>query len=483
MKRTLLPIIATLVTLVTTAGTVSFNFADNEFDLPTTTNTSDQSKWLTTPITKQGVTITPFKGTATIGALLYFSEYNNTLNLRFYKGSWFTITSTTGNPITQIEFKSNGKLAVEDSPEGQWTGDTYETWVGNAGEVRFDVTDKAQINSITVTTDDNATSCAPPVIEPTFTRLYSPTEVTISCLTNGATVHFTTDETEPTRESPVYTKPFVISSPTTVKAIATKGTSVSTVTSAQFSFPPVIEAADLGEFIEDETGDEIKITTDLTTVYHNAKYLYVTDGKHYLQVYGELPNIYSTGDIIPAGMVGTRNVFHGSVQMIPVPSTFLAEIGEKTVIPISLKISEITPSTTNTFVKLGMATLTRTKRGNYYDIYASDDTGKILIYNRFKNVEIPESDGIFDILGFVNYYDDTIQIYPIAISDPAAITDANSDQHWILDGNRIYSPLGKAISVYTLDGKLFTNTTSEASLPAGVFVVSCDGHSHVIKVD
>ena len=46
--------------------------------------------------------------------------------------------------------------------------------------------------------------------------------ITISCTTIGAIIHYTTDGTDPTVESPLYTLPFTIDSNCTIKAIAVK---------------------------------------------------------------------------------------------------------------------------------------------------------------------------------------------------------------------------------------------------------------------
>jgi len=66
----------------------------------------------------------------------------------------------------------------------------------------------------------------PVVATPTFTpeagTYYEEQTVTITCATEGATIHYTIDGTNPTEESPVYGDPLTISETTTVKAIAMK---------------------------------------------------------------------------------------------------------------------------------------------------------------------------------------------------------------------------------------------------------------------
>ena len=74
---------------------------------------------------------------------------------------------------------------------------------------------------------DTQTSPKLTVATPTFTPngasgFSSTQSVTISCATVGATIHYTTDGTEPTASSPVYSTALSLTSTTTVKAIAVK---------------------------------------------------------------------------------------------------------------------------------------------------------------------------------------------------------------------------------------------------------------------
>ena len=61
-----------------------------------------------------------------------------------------------------------------------------------------------------------------PKIMPAGGEVEQGTQVTITCATEGATIHYTTDGTTPTAGSPTYTDAFAINRTTTVKAIAVK---------------------------------------------------------------------------------------------------------------------------------------------------------------------------------------------------------------------------------------------------------------------
>ncbi len=73
---------------------------------------------------------------------------------------------------------------------------------------------------------------------PTFTpaagRYTEPQQVTIACKTADATIYYTTDGTEPTTESTVYTEAITISKATTVKAVAVVDDDMSDVATANY---------------------------------------------------------------------------------------------------------------------------------------------------------------------------------------------------------------------------------------------------------
>ena len=93
---------------------------------------------------------------------------------------------------------------------------------------------------------------ANPVLNPVSGTTFDSTlSVSMTCQTEGATIHYTTDGSEPTAESPVY-KRFKISGKTTVKAVAVKNGLLSEVVTAEYALgqcaDPVFSLADGSEF-------------------------------------------------------------------------------------------------------------------------------------------------------------------------------------------------------------------------------------------
>lgn len=106
--------------------------------------------------------------------------------------------------------------------------------------------------------------CATPVIS--FNNITS--MVTITCGTEGSTLHYTIDNSEPTATSTAYSAPFAVTSATTVKAIATHANLDPSVV-AELVIPQVATPT-----IQNDGSNAVSITT--TTV--GATIYYTTDG-------------------------------------------------------------------------------------------------------------------------------------------------------------------------------------------------------------
>ena len=116
-----------------------------------------------------------------------------------------------------------------------------------------------------------------PKIVPASGTVESGTEVTITCKTEGAEIHYTTDGTDPTASSPVYSSAITISRTTTVKAIAIKaGMDNSKIATANYhvDIPSVANPVFSPNGGAVDSGTEVTITCATA----GAKIYYTTDG-------------------------------------------------------------------------------------------------------------------------------------------------------------------------------------------------------------
>ena len=142
--------------------------------------------------------------------------------------------------------------------------------------------------------------CATPAIS--FDNITS--TVSITCGTEGSTIYYTIDNSEPTTTSTAYTGPFSVTSPTTVKAIATHGGLDPSVV-AELIIPQVATPT-----IQNNGSNAVSITTETvgSTIY------YTTDGS--------TPTTSSTQYTVPL----TENISGVTIKAIAVKEGMITSV-------------------------------------------------------------------------------------------------------------------------------------------------------------
>ena len=318
MKRTCLFFCACLLAVTAALGyEVTF---DPSIDLGDTPNVAAPIY-----ISKDGITISISNG------------LSNGTHYRVYKNQSITICSALCD-ITGIEFTCTAQDNAQYGPgcfvadAGSYSYQNYTgVWQGSQPCVTFTaVTNQVRITKIIVTYDCSGVS--KPVITPASGTYYEPIQVSMTCSTQGATIHYTTNGSDPTANSTAYTEPFTLTANTTVKAIATKDDEISEVVAATYEFANAFHGECLGDALMLEDHEVFVCQNPVTVLAQHGNYLYVRDRCVYALIYGNTGQNYAQGDIIPGGFILTKTTYNGEPEFIN-PQGFQPAIGNTPVEP------------------------------------------------------------------------------------------------------------------------------------------------------
>lgn len=280
----------------------------------------------------------------------------------------------------------------------------------NTTTLKIDATKRMYLTKLVVTYDDGGEVSGPasPVV-----KMGANNTVEISAA-DGAQIYYTTNGDDPTAETgTLYTGAFTISNATVVKAIAVvdgKSSSVATFNAYLNTLSSLEELIDLGDFTHTLT-----VQAQMTIVYHNGRYMYVSQDNSFLLLYGvSSDDTYANGAQLDA-VTGSYTLYKDVIpEMTNVTLGNVTE-GGTPVDPTAITIAEVNSYGTalmNYFVKLeGVAiNLTNTK--------LTQDGNELTYYNQF-GLTLPEAtDGkTYNVEGFMSYHNGNIQLNIINVTE------------------------------------------------------------------
>ncbi len=278
---------------------------------------------------------------------------------------------------------------------------------------------------------DNA-AVAHPVFTPAGGTYYAPVSVSMSCETEGATIHYTTDGTEPTAASTAYNAPIEISTTTTLKAIAILGSDVSNVASATYNFPEIIDAENIAMLrsVEADATTLYRLTgTAIVTFANSSRHnKYIQDATGGILIddpNGIISEPYIMGDAM-TNLIGTLQNYNGMLQFVPAVSPGAPVSQGNAVAPTTLTLDELRENYETFEAQLitlanviinpinGVDTFAYNK---YYNLNGEENPKMGVKYNDLDL--IGESIPVLaqDITGVLYDYNGVYEIFPRSISD------------------------------------------------------------------
>ncbi len=260
-----------------------------------------------------------------------------------------------------------------------------------------------------------ATEVAAPVITGE-TPFVGSTTVTITCETEGVSIYYTIDGTEPSNQSTAYTAPFELTESATVKAYAYDATGAVSALATK-EFVKKISCATVSEILALENNTTFAFTGELVVIGQAGQRLYAQDeAGDGIFFYGTAPS-YEMYDVIPAGWSAKRTTYKGAPELANM--TDMAEATETA----ELTAAEMTPAEVTVdpynlffYAVIKGATI---EDGN---IVVADNS--VAIYDRFGVATPDDAEGkIYDIYGVPSWYEGA-QFFPIEFVEVVEKTES-----------------------------------------------------------
>lgn len=402
--------------------------------------------------------------------------YKTGTAMRVYGGGTMTVQGVSGVTISKVTIATQSSNSVASGSKVSAGTLTYTKTEATIEDINAESTvftqggSSGHVRMISVKVEYSvgaATQANTPVITPNGGEITADTEIAIECATEGASIYYTIDGTEPSTSSTRYTAPFKLPAAATVKAIAVaEGLENSDVAEANFTFP----FANIAEFISAANATASTIVGPVTVVAQSGSYLFLQDETAKIVAFGSLSNTYNNGDQL-SNIKGTYSPYNGLPEMIPTADSFGTATAGTAVAPEEITIEEVSIDNLLAYVKLTGVTI---PEGTSKSFTISDETGSMTMYNS-ANITVPAGENM-TVIGFISCFNSTVQILPVEI------TSASGQE--VVEAP-VIAPNGGAIATnqeititcategasiyYTLDG---TEPTTSSTLYEGAFTLT-----------
>lgn len=274
------------------------------------------------------------------------------------------------------------------------------------------------LTSVTIDWEQGGgTSVAAPTISPAGGEFVTSQTVTLSHADADA-IYYTTDGNDPTTSSTQYTAPFTINETTTVKAIAVKNNTPSSVASATFTKLPGVATVANANALNDNT--KFGFTGNAVVTYQNGNNLWIRDQTRDTNssglIYGSVSGTFANGAILDAGWTATKTTYNG-VPEFTSPSG-VSSSNSTTADPEPL--TTITTGDVNKYVSLSNVNIAGSSTSNNITNYTVNGASYVL-RDHFNLVTLTVGK-TYNVVGVVSIYNNAPQLYLISATEVISAT-------------------------------------------------------------
>ena len=239
-------------------------------------------------------------------------------------------------------------------------------------------TKRIYVKSITIMHECGEGPIIDQVAIPTFSHpggnYDAPIEVAISCDTQGATIYYTIDGTEPTEASTVYENPIAVAATTTINAIAMKdGMTNSVIATATYNMPKAVENIPQAYALDVDT--RFTFTGEaVVTFYDGNGHLYIRDavtrdgeaasGMIYYASTALPEQAFKNGDMLTPGWTAKYIKYQTHTPEFSNPKNVASTTNNGGVAPYALETIEL--ADVNKYASMSNVTITGNNGQNYY---------------------------------------------------------------------------------------------------------------------
>lgn len=192
------------------------------------------------------------------------------------------------------------------------------------------------------------TTVSTPVISPGSGNYTEPVDVTMTCGTDGATIYYTTDGTDPDNGDTEYASSFEISTNTTVKAKAYKaGLDPSSITTVNYNFPTTTQISTIAQ-LRTQTADDgsiYELTGEAILTFQQSYrgQKYIQDVTAAIFIDDNEGNITTTYNIYDGltGITGELVVYGDMLQFVPISDPGTASSNGNTITPEVVTLDDL----------------------------------------------------------------------------------------------------------------------------------------------